>query len=54
MYSLADSTNVFYFVSFQGVLTVQAYIYFESFPNDSRKTKLLVRSLRLSPAIILN
>jgi len=27
---------------FQGVLTVQAYIYFESFPNDSRKTKLLV------------
>lgn len=32
---------------FQGVLTVQAYIYYESFPNDSRRNKLLVAGVWL-------
>jgi len=32
---------------FQGVLTVQAYIYYESFPNDTRRMKLLVAGVWL-------
>ncbi|KAJ7241398.1 hypothetical protein C8J57DRAFT_92392 [Mycena rebaudengoi] len=30
---------------FQGLLTLQAYVYYENFPNDSRKLKTLVASL---------
>ncbi|KAJ7867009.1 hypothetical protein B0H14DRAFT_2732159 [Mycena olivaceomarginata] len=34
--------GVFISIFFQGILSVQAYIYYESFPEDSRKLKALV------------
>jgi len=35
--------------SFQGVLTVQAYIYYESFPEDLRRLKSLVKLCATDP-----
>ncbi|KAJ7861288.1 hypothetical protein B0H13DRAFT_2355183 [Mycena leptocephala] len=39
--------GVFISIFFQGILSVQAYIYFESFPEDSRKLKALVAIVTL-------
>ncbi|KAJ7046049.1 hypothetical protein C8F04DRAFT_1322562 [Mycena alexandri] len=38
---------------FQGVLTVQAYLYFENFPEDRRRVKLLVATVWILDAIHL-
>ncbi|KAJ7818642.1 hypothetical protein B0H13DRAFT_2378823 [Mycena leptocephala] len=35
--------GVYFAIFFQGILTVQAYIYYDSFPDDSRGMKALVR-----------
>ncbi|KAJ7070406.1 hypothetical protein B0H15DRAFT_870625 [Mycena belliarum] len=39
--------GVLFATFFQGVLSVQAYIYYESFPDDQRRTKLLVAAVWL-------
>jgi len=37
--------GVFVSIFFQGILSVQAYLYYETFPEDSRKLKALVASV---------
>ncbi|KAJ7081201.1 hypothetical protein B0H15DRAFT_953212 [Mycena belliarum] len=39
--------GVLFATFFQGVLSVQAYIYYESFPDDQRRTKFLVAAVWL-------
>ncbi|KAF9066523.1 hypothetical protein BDP27DRAFT_1227386 [Rhodocollybia butyracea] len=44
--------GVLFATFFQGVLTVQAYIYYESFPKDKRSIKLLVCNFNLAEPLL--